>query len=94
MIDSIKNKDLAQAETLLKNGENVNAANEQGKGNNAPKAVNAKDYEILQKHLSTAFGVPVKFTCDQSGKGKITFPFTTDEQLVKIISIFDQLKDA
>ena len=30
LIDSIKNKDLAQAETLLKNGENVNAANEQG----------------------------------------------------------------
>jgi ParB family chromosome partitioning protein len=70
------------------------AANEQGNGANAPKAVNAKDYEILQKHLSTAFGVPVKFTCDQSGKGKITFPFTTEEQLVKIISIFDQLKDA
>ena len=70
------------------------AINENNKGDNASKAVNVKDYEILQKHLSSAFGVPVKFTCDQSGKGKITFPFTTEEQLEKIIRIFDNLKEA
>ena len=58
------------------------------------RQVNVKDYEILQKHLASAFGVPVKFTCDKSGKGKITFPFTTEEQLEKIISIFDNLKNA
>ena len=52
------------------------------------------DYQILQKHLAAAFGVPVRFTCDKSGKGKITFPFTTEEQLEKIISIFDTLKNA
>ena len=56
--------------------------------------LNVKDYEILQRHLSSAFGVPVKFTCDKSGKGKITFPFTTEEQLEKIISIFDNLKNS
>ena len=70
------------------------AINENNKGDNASKTVNVKDYEILQKHLSLAFGVPVKFTCDQSGKGKITFPFTTEEQLEKIIRIFDNLKEA
>ena len=70
------------------------AINENNKGDNTSKAVNVKDYEILQKHLSSAFGVPVKFTCDQSGKGKITFPFTTEEQLEKIIRIFDNLKEA
>ena len=58
------------------------------------KPVNAKDYEILQRHLSSAFGVPVKFSCDRTGKGKITFPFSTEEQLEKIISIFDTLKNA
>lgn len=56
------------------------------------KPVNASDYVILQKHLASAFGVPVKFTCDRSGKGKITFPFTNEGELEKIISIFDQLK--
>lgn len=60
----------------------------------ASSAVNVNDYQILQKHLSSAFGVPVKFTCDKTGKGKITFPFSTEEQLEKIISIFDNLKNA
>ena len=58
------------------------------------RVVKAKDYEILQKHLAASFGVPVKFTCDKTGKGKITFPFTNEEQLERIISIFDNLKNA
>ena len=68
------------------------AADDERGAQNGGKSVNAKDYAILQKHLSSAFGVPVKFTCDRSGKGKITFPFTTEGELEKIISIFDQLK--
>ena len=56
--------------------------------------VNVKDYQILQKHLASTFGVPVRFTCDKTGKGKITFPFSTEEQLERIISIFDNLKNA
>ena len=60
----------------------------------AAKRINVKDYEILQKHLTTAFGVPVKFSCDKSGKGKITFPFADEAQLERIISIFDTLKNA
>ena len=58
------------------------------------KQLNIKGFGILQQHLSCTFGVPVKFTCDKSGKGKITFPFTTEEQLEKIIRIFDNLKNA
>ena len=58
------------------------------------KRINVNDYQILQKHLAKTFGVPVKFTCDKTGKGKITFPFTTEEQLEKIISIFDNLKNS
>lgn len=70
------------------------AAEEERGTQQGVKSVNVKDYAILQKHLATAFGVPVKFTCDRSGKGKITFPFTTEEELEKIISIFDHLKNA
>ena len=70
------------------------AANEDRASQDGGKQINVKDYEILQRHLSSAFGVPVKFTCDKSGKGKITFPFSTEEQLEKIISIFDNLKDS
>lgn len=57
------------------------------------KRHNSDDFDILTKHLSKAFGVPVKFACDASGKGKITFAFNSDEELDKIITIFDRLKE-
>lgn len=61
-------------------------------GSNAPKQLSSKDFEVLQKHLSASFGVPVKFACNTSGKGKITFPFDNEDELEKIITIFDRLK--
>jgi len=70
------------------------AAGHQRDGQQEGAALNVKDYAILQKHLASAFGVPVKFACDPSGKGKITFPFTTEAELERIISIFDKLKNA
>lgn len=70
------------------------ALDEQAGQKDDSKQLNIKGFGILQQHLSSTFGVPVKFTCDKSGKGKITFPFTTEEQLEKIIRIFDNLKNA
>ncbi|MDY6301287.1 MAG: ParB/RepB/Spo0J family partition protein [Bacteroidales bacterium] len=70
------------------------ALDEQAGQTDDKKQLNIKGFGILQQHLSSTFGVPVKFTCDKSGKGKITFPFTTEEQLEKIIRIFDNLKNA
>ena len=70
------------------------ANDERSQQEGTTKTVSAKDYAILQKHLASTFGVPVKFNCDQSGKGKITFPFANEAQLEKIISIFDSLKNA
>lgn len=70
------------------------ALDEQAGQTDNKKQLNIKGFGILQQHLSSTFGVPVKFTCDKSGKGKITFPFTTEEQLEKIIRIFDNLKNA
>ena len=67
---------------------------ERGNQQGETKRVNPKDYEILQKHLASTFGVPVKFTCDRSGKGKITFPFTNEAELENIIRILDNLKNA
>ncbi|MCF0180844.1 MAG: ParB/RepB/Spo0J family partition protein [Muribaculaceae bacterium] len=56
------------------------------------KPMTSKDYEILRRHLAGSFGVDVKFTCNEQGKGKITFPFSDEAELKKIISIFDTLK--
>ncbi len=59
----------------------------------AKKAANAADFNVLKAHLSKSFGVPVSFACSNDGKGKITFPFKNEEELERIIRIFDTLKN-
>lgn len=49
------------------------------------------DYDVLQRHLSTAFKTPVKFTCDKQGRGRISFPFKNDAELERLITLFDSL---
>lgn len=48
------------------------------------------DFDLLKKHLSAAFQTPVKFSCDRSGKGQITFSFANEEELTRLISMFDR----
>ncbi len=50
------------------------------------------DFDILKKHLSTTFKTPVQFSCDNNGKGKITFTFKNEDELERLITIFDALK--
>ncbi len=52
----------------------------------------SRDFDILKKHLTTAFKTPVRFYCDKSGKGKITFTFKNEDELERLITIFDNLK--
>ena len=87
-------KDLSVRQVEQRAKQMQQAANEAVQPAEPGTALNNKEHIILQKHLTKAFGVPVKFACDQSGKGKITFPFSNEEELEKIIRIFDQLKDA
>lgn len=50
-----------------------------------------RDFELLKQHLSTKFNAPVQFACDKSGRGKITFSFKNEDELGRLITIFDQL---
>lgn len=56
----------------------------------APKP--AAIYDDLRRHLSDSFGTRVQFTCSRDGKGKIAFPFASEEELAKLITIFDSIK--
>lgn len=56
------------------------------------KKVNNAEYDVLKQHLSKSFGVAVSFACNKDGKGKISFPFKNEEELERIIRIFDTLK--
>lgn len=50
------------------------------------------DFDLLKNHLSSAFQTPVSFFCDRRGKGKITFQFSNEEELTRLISLFDTLR--
>ena len=60
-------------------------------GKTAAKSV-TDDFETLKKHLSDYFNSDVQFTCNKQGKGRITIPFSSQEDLVRIIAIFDTIK--
>lgn len=51
-----------------------------------------EEYTILKKHLSKFFKSKVQFAINDKGKGKISIPFKSEEELERIISIFDGLK--
>lgn len=53
----------------------------------------ADDFDILRQHLSTTFSAPVSFKCDKQGKGKITFSFASDDELERLIALFDTISD-
>ena len=47
---------------------------------------------MLKDHLSRYFNTKVQLTCNEKGKGKITIPFATEEELEQLIGLLDKLK--
>lgn len=52
----------------------------------------ADDFDALKQHLSNYFNADVQFNYNKSGKGKITIPFSSAEDLERIIGMFDTMK--
>jgi ParB family chromosome partitioning protein len=50
-----------------------------------------RDYEALKDHLKSYFNSNIKFQRNTNGSGKIVIPFSTDEDLERIIAIFDKM---
>ena len=48
------------------------------------------DYEDLREHLSHHFGATIEFKRSNKGTGQIVIPFKSDEDLQRIVSIFDK----
>ena len=59
---------------------------------NRTSLYSSHDFDLLKKHLSSTFHTDVQFSCDRKGRGKISFPFKNDDELAKLITIFDKLK--
>lgn len=49
-------------------------------------------YDALRNHLSDFFKTKVQMSCGKNGKGKISIPFNNEEELERIMEIFDNMK--
>ena len=53
--------------------------------------VKLKEFDELKSRLSELFGTKVQFTCNPDGKGKISIPFGNDEELARVMELFDKI---
>lgn len=74
----------------LSEGEAVNSA---GKKITPKRTKLPEEYNLLQRHLSTFFNTKVQLSCTAKGKGRISIPFNNEEDLERIVEMFDMLKD-
>ncbi len=51
-----------------------------------------EEFNLLKDHLSNFFNTKVQLVCNDKGKGKITIPFASEDELEKLIGLLDKLK--
>ena len=56
------------------------------------KARTPEVFNLLRQQLSSFFHTKVQLTCSDKGKGKITIPFSNEEELERIMVLFDEMK--
>ena len=72
----------------LKNGEDL----ETGKKKIAARQRLPEEFNVLKKRLTSFLNTKVQMTISPKGKGKITIPFASEDELEHIIAVFDKLK--
>ena len=73
----------------LNSGEEV----ETGKKKPGASSQLSEEFDILKQRLSSFLDTKVQMTCSPKGKGKISIPFSSEEELERIMNIFDKLKE-
>ena len=74
----------------LNSGETVQVGRKQIKTGGKQRL--PEEYNLLKTRLSNFFQTKVQMTCSDQGKGKITIPFSNEEELEHIVSLFDKMK--
>jgi ParB family chromosome partitioning protein len=75
-------KSLGQGEAVQSAGKKI-----------APKKPQlSEEFDLLKQHLSGFFHSKVQLTCSEKGKGKISILFNNEEELERIVEMFDSLK--
>lgn len=50
------------------------------------------DYKILEQHLAQVFASRVTLRCNAQGKGRLTIPFSSDEELERIMQLLERVQ--
>lgn len=74
---------------LLKNGEDVQTV----KKKIVAKPQLPEEFTLLRRRLSDFFQANVTMTCSPKGKGKISIPFASEEELERIINAIDGVRN-
>ncbi len=88
-----KGYSVRQVEEMVKalnNGETIKSGHRQITDKNSRRL--PEEYHTLRSRLSDFFQTKVQMTCSSQGKGKISIPFSSEEELERIISLFDRMK--
>ncbi len=74
---------------LLNSGEQIDTGKKKitAKNTNIPE-----EFGILKKKLSDFFSTKVQMNCTAKGKGKISINFANEDELERIIGLFDKIK--
>ncbi len=62
------------------------------KPSNSPKPSARADYKILEQHLAQVFASRVTLRCNAQGKGRLTIPFSSDEELERIMQLLERVQ--
>ena len=73
----------------LKSGEDI----ESGKKKIQAKTQMPQEFSMLKDRLSSFLNAKVSLSCSSKGKGKISIPFNSEEDLERIMNVFDKLKE-
>ncbi len=84
---------------IIKEGLSVRAVEQLAREASDPEAAPKKkkenqssEYDFFAKELSNYFPTPVKFSRREDGKGSITLNFSSDDELQKLVELFERLK--
>lgn len=72
----------------LNNGEDIQTA----KKSISAKSRLPEEYNMLKKLLSDFFNTKVEMSCNNKGKGRITIPFASEEELEHIMHVLDKMR--
>ena len=62
------------------------------KPSSSPKPSARADYKILEQHLAQVFASRVTLRCNAQGKGRLTIPFSSDEELERIMQLLERVQ--